>query len=139
MSACTFFGHKDSLNSIENNLCNEIEKLIVNDSVTTFYIGTQGNFDTLAYKSLKVMRKKYLDIKIYRVLAYMPKNNEILTDSILPEGIELINPRYAILGRNKWMIEHSEYVIYYVTHNFGSAAKFVEIARRKNKKLIRVL
>lgn len=73
-------------------------------------------------------------------LAYIPNhNNENLSNSIIPEGIELIHPRYAISKRNTWMIEHSEYVIYYITHNFGGASKFVEKARKKNKIMIGLL
>lgn len=139
MSSCTFFGHKDCSQSILERLCKEIENLIVNNDVSTFYVGTQGNFDIFAYKALTMMKKKYPNINIYRVLAYMPKYSENLDNSIIPEGLELVNPRYAISVRNKWMIEHSEYVIYYVTHNFGGASKFVEMARRKNKKMIGVL
>ena len=74
--------------------------------------------------------------KIYRVLAYLPKGNDTIPDSILPEGIELVHPRYAISWRNQWMIERSVYVIAYVTHNFGGAARFVDEAKRKGKTVI---
>lgn len=140
MSACTFFGHKECPNKILDKIYNEIENLIIKHNVTTFYVGNQGNFDILAYNALTSIKDKYPNINIYIVLAYIPNhNNENLSNSIIPEGIELIHPRYAISKRNTWMIEHSEYVIYYITHNFGGASKFVEKARKKNKIMIGLL
>lgn len=116
MSACTFFGHKECPNKILDKIYNEIENLIIKHNVTTFYVGNQGNFDILAYNALTSIKDKYPNINIYIVLAYIPNhNNENLSNSIIPEGIELIHPRYAISKRNTWMIEHSEYVIYYIT------------------------
>ena len=70
------------------------------------------------------------------MLAYLPKGNDTIPDSILPEGIELVHPRYAISWRNRWMIEHSDYVIAYITHNYGGAARFVDEAKRKGKTVI---
>ena len=140
MSACTFFEHKECPNKILDKIYNEIENLIIKHNVTTFYVGNQGNFDILAYNALTSIKDKYPNINIYIVLAYIPNhNNENLSNSIIPEGIELIHPRYAISKRNTWMIEHSEYVIYYITHNFDGASKFVEKARKKNKIMIGLL
>ncbi|MCH5296296.1 MAG: hypothetical protein J1E85_01350 [Ruminococcus sp.] len=133
MSTCTFFGHKDCTDSISEKLYKEIESLILNNDVTKFYVGNQGNFDALAYKLLVKLRVKYPNIKIYRVLAYMPKSGEVIPDSIIPEGIELVYPRYAILWRNKWMIDNSDYAIAYVTSNIGVAFKFASMAEEKGK------
>ena len=137
MAACTFFGHRDCPSSIKEKLHEEIERLISHHRVNTFYVGTQGNFDRMAYAALVDLRKQYQHMKIYRVLAYMPKMSDIaqdrsvLDDTILPEGIEKVHPRYAIVHRNNWMIDHSDYVIAYVTHTFGGAYQSVERARMK--------
>ena len=137
MAACTFFGHRDCPSSIKEKLHEEIERLICHHGVDTFYIGTQGSFDRMAYAALVDLRKQYQHMKIYRVLAYMPKLSDIaqdrsvLDDTILPEGIEKVHPRYAIPHRNNWMIDRSEYVIAYVTHSFGGAYQAVERARMK--------
>lgn len=131
MSACTFFGHRDCPDKIYHSLCEAVEKMIVSNKVRTFYVGTQGNFDALAYKALREISVLYPEIKIFRVLAYMPKNTNAIEDSIFPEGMELVHPRYAIDRRNKWMISHSDYVIAYITHNFGGAAEFVKKSKKK--------
>ena len=136
MSACTFFGHGDCPETKYSNILHAIQNMIKEKKVTTFYVGTQGNFDSLVYRALCCLRADYPQIRIYRVLAYLPKDDSLISDSILPEGIELIHPRYAISWRNRWMIEHSDYVFAYVTHNFGGAARFVDEAKRKGKTVI---
>ena len=136
MLACTFFGHKDCPETKYSNILRAIQNLIKEKKVTTFYVGTQGNFDSLVYRALCNLRADFPQIRIYRVLAYLPKDNSLISDSILLEGIELIHPRYAISWRNRWMIEHSDYVIAYITHNYGGAARFVNEAKRKGKTVI---
>ena len=142
MAACTFFGHRDCPESIKVNLKKEIERLICDRQVDTFYVGTQGSFDRMAYSALKELRNKYSNIKVYRVLAYMPRNDAVLRDNaededtILPEGIERVHPRYAIVWRNNWMIDHSEYVIAYTTHPTGGAYQAVEKAKKKGRRVI---
>ena len=122
--------------SEEHNILQAIQNLITEKKVLTFYVGTQGNFDSLVYRALCCLRTDFPHIRVYRVLAYLPKGNDTIPDSILPEGIELVHPRYAISWRNRWMIEHSDYVIAYITHNYGGAARFVDEAKRKGKTVI---
>lgn len=144
MAACTFFGHRDCPESIRVILKKEIERLICNQHVDTFYVGTQGSFDRMAYSALIELRSKFSNIKVYRVLAYMPRNDAVSNDNaqsedtILPEGIERVHPRYAIVWRNNWMIDHSEYVIAYTTHPTGGAFQAVERAQKKGKAVVRL-
>ena len=152
MVSCTFFGHRDCPSSIKEKLHEEIERLISHHRVNTFYVGTQGNFDRMAYAALVELRKRYQHIKIYRVLAYMPKLSDVAKDrsvlddtflpegldAIVPEGVENAHPRYAIVYRNNWMIDHSDYVIAYITHTFGGAYQSVERAKKKGKITIQI-
>ena len=138
MLACTFFGHKDCPEKKYSNILQAIQNLITKKNITTFYVGTQGNFDSLVYRALCCLRADYPQIRIYRVLAYLPKDDSLISDSILPEGIELIHPRYAISWRNRWMIKRSDYVIAYITYNYGGAAKFVNEAKKKDKTIIKI-
>ena len=139
MASCTFFGHRDCPSSIRGVLSAEIEWLINEKGADTFYVGTHGNFDRMAYAVMKELQQRYSNIKVYRVLAYMPKPGDNDTaDTIVPEGIEKVHPRYAIPHRNNWMIDHSEYVIAYVTHTFGGAYQAVERAKKKGKITIQI-
>ncbi len=142
MAACTFFGHRDTPENIKGQLQAEIERLICIHYVDTFYVGTQGNFDRMVYAVLTELRGRYRHIKVYRVLAYMLKLSDIasdrsvLDDTIFPEGIEKVHPRYAIPHRNNWMIGRSDYVIACVAHPFGGAYQSVERARKKGIEII---
>lgn len=136
MLACTFFGHKDCPETKYSNILQAIQNLITKKNITTFYVGTQGNFDSLVYRALCCLRTDFPYIRVYRVLAYMPKDNGLIPDSILPDGVELVHQRYAISWRNRWMIERSDYVIAYITHNYGGAARFVNEANRNNKYIV---
>ena len=131
MFACTFFGHGDSPDGLFLILKDTIVNLLIHHQVTVFYVGTHGNFDTMAYRAVKELQVEYPEIRVYRVLAYMPK--EEIADSILPEGIELVHQKYAISWRNKWMLDHTDYVIAYTTHNYGGAAKYVKQAEKESK------
>ena len=139
MAACTFFGHRDCPSSVKSGLYETIERLICNQQVNTFYVGTQGAFDRMTYAALVELRKRYSQIKVYRVLAYLPKQGDTDTaDTIVPEGIENAHPRYVIVHRNNWMIDRSDYVICYVTHPTGGAYQAVERAKRKGKTIIAI-
>ena len=112
--------------------------LIERQGVKHFYVGNQGNFDAMALRLLKEFEKPY-SITYDVVLAYLPKKTDPFFEAyytILPEGIEIVPPRFAIDYRNKWMIEHSDIVITYVTHDFGGAAKFKQFAEKSNKVII---
>lgn len=138
---CTFFGHKDTPKEIEPTLRSTLIDLIENKNVTVFYVGNNGNFDTMVRRQLEDLSQIY-PITYSVVLAYLPteKNkNDNLTNTIYPEGIETIPKRFAISWRNKWMIQQSDIVVTYVTHNFGGAAQFKALAERKNKTVVEVL
>ena len=59
-----------------------------------------------------------------------------LVNTIYPEGIESVPKRFAISWRNKWMLTESEYVVAYVKHSWGGAAKYYEMAEKKGKNVI---
>ena len=135
---CTFFGHRDTPPEIKTLLRQVISDLIENQGVNRFYVGNQGNFDAMARSLLAEFEQSY-GIRYEIVLAYLPRENATLYDSdhtLLPEGIETVPRRFAIEYRNKWMIDHSDIVVTYVTRNFGGAAKFRDIAKKKRKTVI---
>lgn len=134
----TFFGHKDTPKEIEPTLRTTLIDLIENKNVTVFYVGNNGNFDTMLRRQLEDLSNTY-SITYNVVLAYLPaKKSEYddYTNTILPEGIETVHKRFAISWRNKWMIQQSDVVVTYVTHNFGGAAQFKEMAEKQGKTVI---
>jgi hypothetical protein len=87
-------------------------------------------------RQLEDLSKTY-PIKYYVVLAYMPSKNDTPDEhTILPEGIETVPRRFAINYRNKWMLNKSDIVATYVTHNFGGAWEFKQMAEKAQKYMI---
>ena len=138
MAVCTFFGHRDCPETIKPYLREVLVDLITNKGVDTFYVGNQGRFDGIVRCVLRELEKEYPEIHYAVVLAYMPgKKNEYedFSDTILPEGIEAVHPRYAISWRNRWMLQRADYVVTYITHSWGGAAKFAKLAEKQQKKI----
>lgn len=135
MNACTFFGHRDCPDTIYPKLKNCIEDLIVNQGVGCFYVGHQGHFDALALRALRELQAAYPSVKHFVVLAYLPQKEMLypVEETLYPEGLESIPPRFAILQRNKWMLDNSIYVVTYVTSSFGGAAFGKKEAERQKR------
>ena len=93
---------------------------------------------------LKNLVSAYPHIRYAVVLERLPsKRDEFDThdysDTMFPEGIETVLPRFAISWRNKWMLKQSDYVVTYITHYWGSAAQFAELAERQRKVIINLI
>lgn len=135
---CTFFGHKDTPKEMEPTLRSTLIDWIENKNVTVFYVGNNGNFDTMVRRQLENLSHLY-PITYSVVLAYLPteKNKyDNSSNTIYPEGLETVPKRFAISWRNKWMIQQSDIVVTYVTHSFGGAARFKEMAERLERLVI---
>lgn len=139
MSVCTFFGHRDCPTTVEPMLHQVLVKLIEERHVDTFYVGRQGAFDALVRTELQALATRYPHIRYAVVLERVPGKREqfatpAYADTMLPEGIETVHPRYAIVWRNQWMLKRADYVVTYITHSWGGAAKFAEkaICQKKN-------
>ncbi len=133
---CTFFGHRDCPTSVKPKLRAQLIDLIENQGVTTFYVGSQGSFDSMVKSVLQELELLYPQISYTIVLAYIPRKKEdggLYT--MLPEGIEKVPRRFAICWRNRWMLKHADYVVTYVTHPWGGAAQFAAEAKNKGKQV----
>ena len=144
MAACTFFGHRDCPETIKTKLREVLVDLIINHNVDMFYVGQQGAFDSIVRSVLKELVSVYPHIRYAVVLERLPPKRDDFdtcdySDTMLPEGIETVHPRFAISWRNKWMIKQSDYVVTYITHSWGGAAQFAEIAERKKKQVINLV
>ena len=132
----TFFGHSDTPETVKPTLKTAIIELIEKEHVTGFYVGNHGNFDRMAISILSELAKIRC-IRFYVVLAYQPTEKETayLAHTVLPDGIETVPPRFAVNYRNKFMLENADFVITYVTHSWGGAAKFKQLAEKKQKRI----
>lgn len=137
MSRCTFFGHRYIFEDIKPLLYDKIKYLINVKGVDDFYVGNQGQYDTMVLECLMELKREFPHIKYLVVLAYLSRNSvyldKIKNQTIFPEELDSVPPKFAIERRNLYMIDKSDYVITYVKDIVGGAAKFQEIAKRKGK------
>lgn len=137
---CCFLGHKEVPERVRDELYKTISSL-VEEGVLSFLVGNQGGFDNMVLSVLRNLKTIYPEIDYQIVLAYMPQNKDLSYsyyswETCYPEGLELVPPRFAISHRNRWMIQKSDIVICFVTHTWGGAAQFVELAYKKRKRVI---
>lgn len=140
---CTFFGHRQCPIAIRPALKCCLEDLIIHHDVTVFYVGNQGAFDSIVRSALRELAEQYTNITYAVVLAYLPLEQkddlaqyQDYTDTMYPEGIETVLRRFAIDWRNRWMLKQADYVVTYITHSWGGAAKFAEKAVKSGKRVI---
>lgn len=141
MKVCTFFGHRTCPDSIKPKLRKTLIHLIEAQQVTLFYVGNHGSFDAMVLSVLRELILRYPHIDYAVVLAYMPSEQKESnpfnpSETMLPEGIETVPKRFAISWRNKWMLTQADYVVTYITHSWGGAAQFADMAKRKKKSII---
>ena len=140
---CTFFGHRQCPVSVRPALKRCLEDLIVHYDVTMFYVGNQGAFDSIVRSVLRELAEQYANITYAVVLAYLPPERkddlarfEDYSDTMYPEGIETVPKRFAIDWRNRWLLKQADYVVTYITHSWGGAAQYAELAAKKRKIVI---
>lgn len=139
---CTFIGNKDVLLDKSDiiRLKNIITTAITEHNVHEFYCGNYGNFDIACASILRSLKHVY-DISIVFVTPYMNKrylSNERIKffyDEILYPALETTPCKFAIIKRNKFMIDKSDIVIAGVYKSYGNAFRFLKYAQSKNKKI----
>ena len=111
--------------------------LIENQQADTFYVGRQGSFDALVYATLRELAAEYPHIRYAAVLERLSgKNTDDFTETLFPGAMENVPPRFAIDRRNNWMLQQADFVVVYVTHTWGGAAKFAGKAEKQGKTVI---
>ncbi|MBO5892618.1 MAG: hypothetical protein J6Q30_07930 [Oscillospiraceae bacterium] len=135
---CTFFGHRDCYSLDRAVLRNAIEDLI-EQGAEDFLVGHQGRFDGMVHSCLKSLRGQYPHIRYSVVLAYLPTEKRVFEefmDTVYPEGIEEIHPKYAIDWRNRYLIRQADVCLCYVNRAWGGAHKYACMAKCQGLRVI---
>ncbi len=142
----SFFGHRktDNYTAIQNKFMSVIEQKITNEPII-FLCGGYGDFDNLCAKTIKKIKSNYKNITSIYVTPYIGinfekrlkiiKDSELYDDIIYPP-LEQIPYRFAINKRNEYMIDNSDFIIFYVQYTWGGAYSAMRYAKRKNKNFI---
>lgn len=138
MATCFFIGHREAPDALLSQLTAEIERHITEYGVTDFVVGRYGRFDALAAKCVKAAKKHHLEVTLTMLLSYHPYDRLTPTPpgfdgTFYPSGMETVPKRAAIIRANRYMVEHSEYLIAYAWHPASNAWDLVEYAQRYEK------
>lgn len=137
----TFCGHSDFVPStaIEACLLSVLESQI-GDSPAELLLGGYGNFDRFAFRCGKIFQQTHPQVSLIYVTPYMVTERQTSVgaeyDGIVYPPLEHIPPRYAILHRNRYMVERADLVIACITRSRGGAYQTYLHARRKGKTMI---
>lgn len=138
----TFCGHTQFVKTVE---CEQkILSLLserIGDMPADIFLGGYGNFDSFAYDCCKKYKESHPNIDLILVTPYVTveyqrnhlRYQEKKYDSILFPEIEDKPKRYAIVYRNRFMIEKADFVIAYVSHHWGGAYTMYRYGKRKGK------
>ena len=129
----TFCGHSQISQSEEvEKWLYAITQNLIEQGATTFYLGGYGDFDSLVASVLRAQKKRYPQIELILVLAYLNTGrNTSGYDSTVYPPLETVPRRFAISHRNRWMVESANVVVAYVLHDWGGAATTLRCAKQK--------
>ena len=137
----TFFGHRDFIGTeeYENKLFAILENLIGRNAVE-FYLGGYGNGDAFFYQCCKKYQLLHQNAKLIFITPYLLSND--LQDKtkkydlvIYPE-LEKVPPKFAILHRNRYMIDKADIVITCIQYTKGGAYQAYLYAKKQGKTII---
>lgn len=140
-NTCCFFGHRDVFEAVATAVYEKICDLIENQNISTFIVGDHGDFDKTTAAMVRKAKKKYKNIKLILVRPYFSNELNVnkdyyamlYDDIIIPEELANVHYKSAIRKRNEWMIDNSQYVIFYVKRNYGGAYTALRYAERTGK------
>ncbi len=134
----TFIGHKDCFGLDEERVKAEIIGLI-DRGIVQFLNGYMGGFDKMCARLVHGLQKDYPHIKNFAVIPYLTHKidrEDYFDEIIYPDGFEKYHFKAAIPKRNKYLVENSSAAVCYVTHDWGGAAKTLEMAYKKGLRVI---
>jgi uncharacterized phage-like protein YoqJ len=137
MKSCFFIGHREASSEILPALREAVERHIVDYGVTEFIVGNYGGFDRMAAKAVIEAKTLHPQITLTQLLPYHPAERPIdlppgFDNSFYPPNMEIVPRRFAISKANRYMVDHTDYLIAYAWHPASNARNLVEYADRRN-------
>ena len=134
----SFIGHRqiDRFRFVEEQLDRIISDLMSRNEYVEFYVGKNGDFDTMVASAVKRCQKRYgkENSSLILVIPYSVANMDCLDkfyDEIwYPEELYKVHHKAAITKRNEWFVEHSDLLVAYVERDTGGAAVCLKKAKK---------
>lgn len=132
---CFFIGHHDAGDSIYPKLQEAVRLHIESYRVNEFVVGQYGAFDRMAARAVLEAKRDYSNVTLSILLPYHPAERQVRApegydDTIYPPGMEMVPRKFAIVRANRYMVEHSDYLITYV-HHLGNARELLHFAQNR--------
>lgn len=143
-STCFFIGHRDAPESLYPALSAQVERHIVEYGVKEFVVGSYGRFDGMSAQAVKDAKKRHPSVTLFLPLPYYPFERAMAVPdgfdgTFYPPGMEFAPKRAAIVRANRYMVEHSRYLIAGAWQAASNARKLAQYAlRRERQGLLRV-
>ena len=139
MKSCFFIGHREISAEVLPALTAAVEQHITQFGVTEFVVGNYGGFDRLAAKVLIAAKERYPNIRLSLLIPYHPAERPInapcgFDNTFYPPHMEKVPRRFAILRANRYMVDHTDYLIACVSHPASNARELLAYARKREQR-----
>jgi hypothetical protein len=136
--SCFFIGHRDAPEGLLAALTGEVERHITEYGVEDFVVGQYGRFDSLAARAVKCAKERHPNVTLTLLLPYHPFDRPVqippgFDGTFYPPSMEKVPKRVAIVRANRYMIDHSDYLIAYAWQLASNARTLVEYAQKKEQ------
>ena len=145
----SLFGHRiiEDYQAVENKLYELLRIIMQKESAEVeFLVGRNGDFDLMAASVIRKLKKEtgndnaFLTLVLPYETAELRNNTESFEsyyDSIeICEASAECNFKYAIVARNRDMIDRSDMVVVYVKNESGGAYQALKYAEKSQKRII---
>ncbi len=142
--SCFFIGHREAPDAIYPALLVAVRQHIVDFHVSEFVVGHYGRFDCLAARAVIEIKQEFPEITLLMLIPYHPVEAPIeppkgFDGTFYPPGMESVPRQFAITRANRYMLNHSDFLIAYVRHPASNAANLVaDAVSRERRGLIHI-
>jgi len=140
-----FCGHSEILDrcAVKERLLRVLCE-VASDGDCELYLGGYGDFDILGRECRAEYKRTHPEARLYFITPYLAEEYQRSRvdavsggyDGVIYPPIERVPYRYAIVHRNRWMVDAADLVIAYIDHGFGGAYKSFCYAKRRGKRII---
>ncbi len=140
----SFIGHREityDFRYVEEALDRVISEVTRNKEFVEFYVGKNGDFDTMVASAVKRYQNRTgkensaLILVIPYEVANMDCYEKFYDEIIFPDELYGVHFKSAITKRNEWLVDHSDMLIAYVNKDGGGSSKCLKYAEKQGIKI----
>ncbi len=126
----SFIGHREveDFFFVEQQVDSIVRELITTKDYVEFYVGRNGEFDILVASAISRAKRDLggcnssLILVIPYSVAEIESYEKYYDEVLYPPDLYYVHYKSAITKRNEWLVENSDLLVAYVTHDYGGAA-----------------